>query len=255
MQATRDGFLMPKQGEIEYVGRLADEEIAHLVNKPLSDGKCGQYLLDLGLILSLLPPPPGRLLDLGVGPGWTSRLFAKRGYEVVGQDIAPDMIELAREHHGSNDLPLEFIVCDYETLSFREEFDCAVFYDALHHAENEEQALASVFQALKPAGVCITAEPGAEHGRDPGAQAAVARFGVTEKSMPPGRIIEVGRRVGFRSFEVYERPAPRLLLRVPDCHFWRILRRVLRALLKDPWKELTARNAALTGSNIVVLRK
>jgi SAM-dependent methyltransferase len=246
---------MPKQGEVDYVSRLADEEIAHLVNKPFSDGKCGQYLLDLGLILSLLPPPPGRLLDLGVGPGWTSRFFAQRGYEVVGQDIAPDMIDLARDKHGNEDLLLEFIVSDYETMSLQDEFDCAVFYDALHHAEDEEQALASIFQALKPNGICITAEPGAEHGRDLGARAAVARFGVTERSMPPGHIIEIGRRVGFRSFEVYERPSPKLLLREPDCHLWRALRRALRALLKDPWKELASRSAALTSSNIVVLRK
>ena len=247
---------MPKQGEIEYVGKLAPAEIAHVLNKPFSDAKCGQYLMDLGLILALVPPPPARLLDLGVGPGWTSLFFAQRGYDVVGQDLAPAMIELARENQvraGASRLKL--IVSDYEALEFHNEFDVAVFYDALHHAEDEAQALASAFRALKLGGVCVTAEPGADHGDDAGARAAVARFGVTEKSMPPSRIIAAGRRVGFTSFEVYERPAPRLLARDPERTMWRALRQAVRCVLKDSWKALGARRRALADSHIVMLRK
>jgi len=247
---------MPKQGEIDYVSKLAPAEVAHVLNKPFSDGKCGQYLMDLGLILSLVPPPPARLLDLGVGPGWTSLMFAQRGYEVVGQDIAPAMIELARENQVRAAVSqLTFIVSDYESLRFHSEFNAAVFYDALHHAEDEERALASAIRALRPGGVCVTAEPGAAHGDDAGARAAVARFDVTEKSMPPERIIAAGRRVGFTSFEVYERPAPKLLARSPDWPVWGALRQALRCVLKDSWKAFGARRQALASSHIVVLRK
>jgi len=247
---------MPKQGEIEYVSKLAPAEVAHVLNKPFSDAKCGQYLMDLGLILSLVPPPPRRLLDLGVGPGWTSLMFAQRGYDVVGQDIAPAMIELARENQArAGASQLTFIVSDYESLCFHGEFDAAIFYDALHHAEDEERALAAAFRALRAGGICVTAEPGADHGDDAGARAAVARFGVTEKSMPPARIIAAGRRVGFTSIEVYERPAPKLLARDPDRPIWRALRQALRCVLKDSWKTFGARRRALASSHIVVLRK
>lgn len=247
---------MPKQGEIDYISKLAPAEVAHVLNKPYSDGKCGQYLMDVGLILSLLPPPPARLLDLGVGPGWTSLMFAQRGYDVVGLDLAPAMIDLARANQvliGPGQL--EFRVGDYETLNEHGQFDAAVFYDALHHAEDEGQALAAVWRSLRPGGRCITAEPGARHDTDAGAQAAVARFGVTEKSMPPFRIIAAGRRAGFGSFDVYERPAPRLLAREPDRTLWRAARQALRCVLKDPWQTLVARRRALSGSHIVVLRK
>lgn len=247
---------MPKQGEIDYVAKLAPAEIAHVLNKPFSDAKCGQYLMDVGLILSLLPSPPARLLDLGVGPGWTSLLFAQRGYDVVGVDLAPAMIELARENQVRAGVTnLQFLVGDYETLAEQPSFDIAVFYDALHHAEDEERALAAVWLALKAGGVCVTAEPGAEHGSDAGAQAAVARFGVTEKSMPPRRIIEIGRRVGFTSFAVYERPAPKLLLRSPGRWWWSALRRAIGAVLKDPWRAFLAPHQALNGSHLVVLHK
>lgn len=245
---------MPKQGEIDYVSKLATDEITHLRNKPFSDAKCGQYLMDLGLLLSLLPAPPGRLLDLGIGPGWTSLMFALRGYDVLGVDVAPAMIEMARAKQAGAER-LQLLVADYESLALRDEFDIAVFYDALHHAEDDEQALAAAYRALKPGGVCLTAEPGASHGADAGARAAVARFGVTEKSMPPRRIIDAGRKAGFRTFEVYERPAPRLLEREPDRTIWRTGRRLLRCVLKDSWQALFAREKALAASHVVLLRK
>jgi SAM-dependent methyltransferase len=150
---------------------------------------------------------------------------------------------------------LQLLVADYESLTFHGEFDIAVFFDALHHAEDDEQALAAAYRALKPGGVCVTVEPGAGHSVDAGAQAAVARFGVTEKSMPPQRVIAAGKSVGFGAFEVYERPAPKLLAREPDRPVWRAMRHALRCVLKDSWKALLARRQALAGSHIVILRK
>src|SRR4029453_4563030 len=125
---------MPKQREIDYVGKLATDEITHLRDKPFSDAKCGQYLMDLGLLLSLVPAPPGRLLALGIGPGWTSLIFALRGYDVLGVDVAPAMIDLARAKQAGAER-LQLLVADYESLTFHGEFDIAVFFDALHHAE------------------------------------------------------------------------------------------------------------------------
>ncbi len=82
-------------------------------------------------------------------------------------------------------------------------FDIAVFYDALHHAVDEEAALRMAFQALKPGGVCVTSEPGRGHTRSPHTQQAMARYGITEKDMPPGKIIAMARALGFRSWQVF----------------------------------------------------
>jgi 2-polyprenyl-3-methyl-5-hydroxy-6-metoxy-1,4-benzoquinol methylase len=89
---------MAKQGEIDYIDNIGTDGALHAQNKPYSDPRCGNYFLDLGAIFLLLPPPPARLLDLGVGTGWTSIIFAQRGYQVIGQDIAPAMIELAHQN-------------------------------------------------------------------------------------------------------------------------------------------------------------
>src|SRR5207249_3650157 len=79
-------------------------------------------------------------------------------------------------------------------------FDCAVFYSSLHHAVDEVEALRMVYHALKPGGVCITSEPGEGHAQSPNSRKAIVNYNVTEKDMPPGRIIAAARRVGFRQF-------------------------------------------------------
>ena len=198
---------MPKQGEIDYIKNSDPQTMLHALNKPFSDINCQRELFRIGALMSLLPPPPAKLLDLGCGTGWTSRFFARRGYEVVGVDIAPDMIELAnRKKMGSKIQNLKHIVSDYESLAFRSEFDCAIFYDSLHHAENEYIALSSVFQALKPGGCVITAEPGKGHQDSTTSKNAIEKYGVTEKDMPPKKIINIGRKIGFTSFSIFPDP-------------------------------------------------
>jgi SAM-dependent methyltransferase len=195
---------MGKQGEIHYLRNIGESGLCHAVNKPFSDPNCHLYLTDLGAILALLPPPPARLLDLGCGTGWTSAFFARRGYEVVGVDICADMIAQANQLRERAALPsLRFVECDYEEMAFREEFDAAVFFDALHHAVDESLALRRAFRSLKPGGRCVTREPGEGHAQAATSVEAVAKYGVTEKDMPPAKIIALGRAAGFRRFYAF----------------------------------------------------
>lgn len=47
-------------------------------------------------ILELLGLEGGKLLDIGCGPGYTANIYQTEGYEVVGLDIIPKMIEKAK---------------------------------------------------------------------------------------------------------------------------------------------------------------
>ena len=264
---------MPKLGEINYLKRIGEARAQHAFDKPFSDSDCGRYLADLGAVLNLLPPPPARILDLGVGPGWTSVFLARRGYEVVGQDICEDMIELAnrnRDRYATGSA--RFVVQDYESMPYREEFDAAFFYDALHHAENERTALAAVYRALKPGGVCVTIEPGEGHAE--ASVAVSAELGVTEKDMPPHHVIALAREVGFQSFRVYARSREPVLLVGVDARAplwspiptrWRVaagfLRKALRSLLngaRETDREFLFRlppDSALRTGNVVWMQK
>jgi SAM-dependent methyltransferase len=193
-----------KQGEIDYFKNISTEGVKHSLNKPYSDIFCGRYLMELGAIMLLLPTPPAKLLDLGCGTGWTSLSFARRGYDVTGQDISETAIQYANKIMDHEKIDhLRFIVGDYEDMNFDNEFDCAVFFDSLHHADNEEDAIRMVYRALKPGGICITSEPGIGHGTSKTSREVARLYGVTEKDMPPKRIIRAGGKAGFKIFEIY----------------------------------------------------
>lgn len=87
---------MAKQGEYLYFTNIGEANFQHAVHKPWSDSQCGLYLMELGAMLGLMPEG-GRLLDMGCGTGWTSVLFAKKGYEVIGQDLVPEALEAGRQ--------------------------------------------------------------------------------------------------------------------------------------------------------------
>jgi SAM-dependent methyltransferase len=200
------GVEMPKKGEIDYLKNIGKEGQRHVGNKPFSDNDCGQYLIDIGSLISLLPPPPGKLLDIGAGTGWTSIFFAKRGYDVIAQDISEDMIALARMNKRRYKVKnLDFLVCDYEDMNLNEVFDYAIFYDSLHHSVDEHKAIYHTYKALKSGGICLACEPGVFHSRTVEARNAIEKWGVTERDMPPVMIIRAGRKAGFRKFKVYIR--------------------------------------------------
>ena len=55
----------------------------------------------------------GLVLDLGCGTGKMTRLLAEAGYEMIGADLSPEMLEIAREYQcrkaGSADAEMEIV--------------------------------------------------------------------------------------------------------------------------------------------------
>jgi SAM-dependent methyltransferase len=195
---------MPTPGELTYFSAIGEMGREHARNKPFSDDNRAAVLMEVGAILAVLPPPPAKVLDCGCGTGWLARLLQRSGYEATGVDVASDAIELAGAGTGPTADPApRFVVAEAEALPFEGEFDAVVFFDALHHAVDEEAALRAVLRALRPGGVCVTSEPGSGHAEASHEQ--VEAFGVTERDMPAHHIAAVGRRVGFVDARIYPR--------------------------------------------------
>jgi SAM-dependent methyltransferase len=188
----------PKAGERAYYAKLSPEGLQHARKKPFSDGRVALYLSDMAALLSLLEAAPRRVLDLGCGTGWTSRLLARAGYEVTGVDISADAIGIAQELAAEENLAnVTFLVGDYETVLPANTYDYVLFYDALHHAEDESAALRTACNALKPGGAMFAFEPGTGHHESSDSQHAIKEYGVHEKDMPPSHIWKRGREAGF----------------------------------------------------------
>ena len=202
---------MAKPDEINYIANVSkvlnvplEQFESYLIAKPFSDQRRGWYLMDIAQILKHLPQPPARLLDIGVGSGWTSKIFALSGYDVVGVDIAPSMIELAKRNcHGLANV--EFHVSDYEADLNLGSFDCAVIYDALHHSIDEQKVITNIYHALKKDGSLITIEPGKGHSETIGAIDATRKYGTTEKDMPFELQKLLMQRAGFSEIKQYYR--------------------------------------------------
>ncbi len=99
--------------------------------------------------------PGARVLDLGCGGGDQAKVFVERGYEVVGIDIAPLLIEFAKKQFKENGLKGSFIVGDMRDIDYCTEFDLCVILSGTFGFFNDEEnqkLLRSIQRALKIGG-------------------------------------------------------------------------------------------------------
>jgi ubiquinone/menaquinone biosynthesis C-methylase UbiE len=91
------------------------------------------YILD---ILDRLDYHPKTILDVACGTGNVSELLSKEGFEVVGMDISPWMIEVAQTKKGG----VDYHVQDIADLDLGRTFDLAVsLFDSLNYVTDPDQ--------------------------------------------------------------------------------------------------------------------
>jgi trans-aconitate 2-methyltransferase len=93
-----------------------------------------------------------RVLDVGCGDGKITAEIADRlpRGSVLGVDPSTDMIAFAREHFRRKNL--DFAAGDATRLAYREEFDLAVSFNALHWVVDQATALSCIRGALRRGG-------------------------------------------------------------------------------------------------------
>lgn len=198
---------MAKKDEKAYFRAIGPDGVGFTVHKPFSDKEnIGSLLSDIAAVFSLMPNPPARLLDLGCGTGWTSNFFAMSGYQVLGVDIAKEAILAAKENFKSTE-NLSFEQADYDDLKYDNAFDVAVFFDSLHHSDDQTLVLKAAYKTLKSGGVIVLCEPGLGHHKSPTSVEAVKLYGVSERDMPPRLSKKSLKEAGFSNIKVYAYPA------------------------------------------------
>jgi SAM-dependent methyltransferase len=118
------------------------------------DVECGAYAADLPLWEEFAAAADGPVLDLGCGTGRVALHLARRGYPVVGLDLAPELIETLRERAG--DLPLAAVVADARDFQLDQEVALALApmqtLQLLDGAEDRLDCLRHVAAQLRPGG-------------------------------------------------------------------------------------------------------
>ena len=105
-------------------------------------------------LLKYIPQNCENALEIGCGTGAFARQLAKRCKRVIGLDLSPEMIRVARARSTEFE-NLEFQVADVMTWDFpQSHFDFVCSIATLHHLEQRE-LFVKIKDALKPGGVLV----------------------------------------------------------------------------------------------------
>ncbi|MCB2223446.1 MAG: methyltransferase domain-containing protein [Actinobacteria bacterium] len=150
--------------------RPDDEVLAHYQERydearrlaPGGDGTGAiEAIRTLELLARHLPPPPGRVLDVGGGPGFYARRLTAGGYEVHLLDPVPRHVEAAARPDGGLPAPVSAALGDARALDHSDaSFDAALLLGPLYHLTGHDHRVAALREArrvVRPGGVVAAA--------------------------------------------------------------------------------------------------
>jgi tRNA (cmo5U34)-methyltransferase len=115
--------------------------------------------------LELIPfnsDDPINVLDLGAGTGLFSQLVLEKHprAQFVLVDIAPKMLDLARERFAPHPDQFTYRVADYRECAEADAYDLIISSLSIHHLTDPQKAslFADAFRALKPGGIFINVD-------------------------------------------------------------------------------------------------
>jgi SAM-dependent methyltransferase len=109
-----------------------------------------------------------RILDLACATGGRTLELCRRGFEVVGVDIRPELLEVAGGEAEAEDLWPHLVEEDPRYLDFEREFDIALSlgggaFEHFGYDEENLRAFAAVARALRPGGRLLMQTPNVLH--------------------------------------------------------------------------------------------
>ena len=111
-------------------------------------------------LLQLIPSQNQLILDAGCGPGTYGIMLAQGGNHVVGVEISPESIVVAKERATKRGVRFSPVTGDLERLPFKHKtFDICICGWVLHHFPNTDAAVAELSRVLKPGGKIALTEP------------------------------------------------------------------------------------------------
>ncbi|MDO8579821.1 MAG: methyltransferase domain-containing protein [bacterium] len=126
--------------------------VADWYDASINDADSYQARVILPNVLRLLAPEKGRkILDLACGQGYFSHALSARGASVVGVDIAPELVNLAKKHAGHTE---EFYVAEAHDLSKfdKNRFDSVLCVLAIQNIDRMTDVFEEVSRLLKTEG-------------------------------------------------------------------------------------------------------
>ncbi len=175
-KVNRQAFLESEKNQLKNITfETPAERHNRDMRKPFSYSITPRYLRIVASLLHGLQKrgvnPPAKILELGCGSGWLLEMLVQHGYAARGTTITPEdvaegelRVEAFKAKKLQTDLKFHRIEMEAVHQIFGPEFDVAIFHEALHHAFDWREALASSTKCLKPGGwLLLVNEPGWTH--------------------------------------------------------------------------------------------
>jgi 2-polyprenyl-6-hydroxyphenyl methylase / 3-demethylubiquinone-9 3-methyltransferase len=108
----------------------------------------------LRYVAERMPLRGARVLDLGCGGGLLAEALDAAGATVVGVDLAPEVLEVARLHLLESGRRVDYRLSSAEALAAAEpaSFDAVVCMEMLEHVPDPASVLGAIATLLKPGG-------------------------------------------------------------------------------------------------------
>ncbi|MBM4464041.1 MAG: class I SAM-dependent methyltransferase [Chloroflexi bacterium] len=113
----------------------------------------------LPAVLERFEAKPRTMLDIACGEGTFAVAMARRGFQVTGVDLSPQMLQLARARAERENVKVELLLQDMRSLPFEESFDLVTcWFDSLNYLLelwDLQNTFAGVYRALKKTGLFV----------------------------------------------------------------------------------------------------
>jgi ubiquinone/menaquinone biosynthesis C-methylase UbiE len=104
-------------------------------------------------LIDAVSGPPGRVLDVGAGTGWWSRILAQRGFSVTALEPSAAMRRVGTARNAE---PIEWVAGTAELVPFPDAaFDIVLLMTVLEFLAQPQRALAEAWRVVRPGGLLV----------------------------------------------------------------------------------------------------
>jgi 2-polyprenyl-6-hydroxyphenyl methylase/3-demethylubiquinone-9 3-methyltransferase len=129
----------------------------HVLNRVRTDWIVRQLVGELGLDPNASKPLDGlRVLDIGCGGGILSESIARHGAQVLGIDVTPRNITIARDHAAGQGLDVTYRQVALEDLD-EPPFDVVLNMEVIEHVVDAPAFLQHCLGMVRPGGILVLA--------------------------------------------------------------------------------------------------
>jgi len=150
--------------------------------------------------------PPGRLLDIGCGPGYFLARARQEGWDAQGLDVSEWAANYAKEHFG---IDVRVGTPDRIIALWQNEFDVITMFHVLEHLSNPLASLMEIKQSLRHQGILIIIVPniGSFEARHAGQSWEGLRLPYHLYHFTPKTLNHMLNKAGFDVLRIYEEPS------------------------------------------------